>query len=403
MAEFISSQQALSQTADGKLYDNLIGDQAAADYIGFLVLKATNGDMDAALAARSAVMAGEFSVSTTQVAAQTKSFDDAKKITDIADNPTAMFSFAGVESGIDISSILQSKVYYWANTTGAGKNTQTNYHLREVFDDVGAEPDDYVPNWFDPQPVNRPPTLTVGDASNELREAGETLDHQPVGAVLEATIKLTAADPDVGDVLTYNTSGWYNAGNGTFTKAGEYGTASLDTNSGLVTYTLDPLLDLPAEAEEIDTFTMSVSDGKASSSVVDITFTINGTGDWYNASLTPIVVIKGDSVSDSDSIPFIQQNVELVKVTVTGTGDYDAQNEGFSLTGDAKLDFSGSAPNSEKNSGPEKDVSIVIGPLDATIAIVDTTPQSFDYAVDFTSQTQKDSSVTIAVDYEYWA
>jgi VCBS repeat-containing protein len=408
MAEFtFTADPTASTSVQGQLasqYTNWVNAQikAIADYIGYLVAQKT-GDVEAGKAAVAAIESGNFSITDLFNAAQQK----GSGILDVAGDPTPKLLINGLPVDIDITDFMgDPETVNWTTTAKAGKTTETTYHAREFYGTIAAG--EYPDDWADVQ-QNRAPTLTVGDASNELLEAGETLNHQLVEGVFKSEIQLTAADPD-GDTLTYNTSGWTSVqdadGNdtGVFTKAGTYGTASLDTATGLVTYTLDSSVDLPAGATEIDTFTMSVSDGEYSSSEVDITFTINGTGDWYKASLEPIVVIKGDSFPDSGSVEFDEDNVELLSVTVTGKGDYDWVNEGFSLSGDAVLNFNGvNTSNSTGNSSPEKLLNVIVGPLEANIAGADTTDESFDYAVVFDNQTQNGSYVNIVVDYQYWA
>ena len=60
--------------------------------------------------------------------------------------------------------------------------------------------------------------------------------------VTTATMTLTAADPD-GPLPSYGTTGWTAAGTNLFSRAGTYGLATLNTLTGLVSYTLNNSLD----------------------------------------------------------------------------------------------------------------------------------------------------------------
>jgi VCBS repeat-containing protein len=307
MAEPIGSQQALSQSADGNLYNALSGDGAAASLIGWLVFT-TTGDLQKGLDAMAAVNGGSFSVSTTQVAAQTKSLAEAQGTTDINGTPTATIVIDGVS--YDISSLLSSTVYYWANTTGNGKNAQTNYHMREVFTGLGDAPDDYDPNWdaannapeATPFSVEATETLSVYDANHEIT-------NRPPTDILEIDLRNGATDADsdplsvVGSVtLTGNTGSltltegttWWVSGN----------TLYIDQNSA----ELDDLLN--GDTDTL-TFSYSLTDGKSDPVETYVTVEITGTADQYNQSGTGFDVNVHDKANgnQNNQVLYVDQSV----------------------------------------------------------------------------------------------
>ncbi len=90
------------------------------------------------------------------------------------------------------------------------------------------------------------------------------------------------------------------------------------------------------------------------------------------------------------------QNVEL---TVTGTGDFDWNSEGVEITGDVEVDVLGL--NAANATGKES----LTTPLPETTVVV--IEDAYDdgvvtFAGSFTNETQKDSTVTLTLTYEYW-
>ena len=130
--------------------------------------------------------------------------------------------------------------------------------------------------------VNDLPVLTDSASSAQLLEAGGVIN---LAGISSAIIQLSKSD--VEGTPTYVTAGWTSSGGNTFTKAGTYGTFSLNTSSNLLTYTLDnnkpatqALLEnadptLPSASESC---TVSVTDGIAFASVI-IQYDIFGVND----------------------------------------------------------------------------------------------------------------------------
>lgn len=396
MAELISSQQTLSQTADGVLFANLSENQTAADYIGYLVLQESG--LEAALAARAAVMAGEgFSVSTTQVAAQTKSATEAGSLTDIVDkSPTAMFSFGGKE--YDISSILQSKVYYWSNTTGAGKKAETTYHLREVFDDVGAKPAEYDDNWF---ATNSPPTAEAIEIGfNET--ASTFVNHVRTNTDQDLkTVDLlsTANDPDGDDLTVANFKFDDSTIQPSYITIDEDGVLSIDVNSRAFD-------DLKIGVTKTIVVEYDILDGKGGVYTNTATITITGTADEYEGTSTGIMSKTHSSPTNAGGN--VNGNVLVIDPETQGAeeGWFDFSNfRSGSITASATgLTEGGEAIGISDAGGEDWDGAFKLEAAGATKdaellsgALAD---GQVDYNVRFT-QTQTTDQVTVTVDYQY--
>ncbi|MDX8470448.1 VCBS domain-containing protein, partial [Mesorhizobium sp. VK23B] len=114
--------------------------------------------------------------------------------------------------------------------------------------------------------TNDNPTVTAGAQSAQLVEAGVG-----TAGTASASIALTTGDVDSGDAAVYDgaalaADGWATADAGaTYTKTGTYGTATLDTGTGVVSYALDNAdTDTNALAQGAgvsDDFTVYVKDG----------------------------------------------------------------------------------------------------------------------------------------------
>lgn len=402
MAELISSQQTLSQTADGVLFANLSENQTAADYIGYLVLQESG--LEAALAARAAVMAGEgFSVSTTQVAAQTKSATEAGSLTDIVDkSPTAMFSFGGKE--YDISSILQSKVYYWSNTTGAGKKAETTYHLREVFDDVGAKPAEYDDNWF---ATNSPPTAEAIEIGfNET--ASTFVNHVRTNTDQDLkTVDLlsTANDPDGDDLTVANFKFDGSTVRPSYITIGEDGVLLIDVNSRDfdslkigVTKTIVVEYDIidehgavtPNTATITITGTADEAPGTAEGTVSTTHYRSDGgTGNNGGNINGNVLVVAPNGEMPADAFDF--SNYRDGSITVTQSGLTGNQNAKVSDSG--SIDWTTGTLQVDSNDTLDSSILTANALADGSV----------DYNVAFNKADDSDSiTVTLNYKYDYW-
>src|SRR5439155_933371 len=132
--------------------------------------------------------------------------------------------------------------------------------------------------------TNDNPTVTAGAQNFTLVEAGVG-----TAGTAAASITLTKADPDSGDAAVYDgtaltTNGWATSDAGaTYTKTGTYGTATLTTATGVVSYALDnadtDTNALAGGAGVSDNFTVYVKDGSTGTASAAVNFAITGTND----------------------------------------------------------------------------------------------------------------------------
>jgi VCBS repeat-containing protein len=133
--------------------------------------------------------------------------------------------------------------------------------------------------------TNDTPTIVAGSASTDLTESGGV--NNAISGTLTSTATMTLADRDSGDTPSFDstaliTNGWVNDGGGFFHKIGTYGTATLNTATGQVTYGLN---DNDSDTQALQTgdtqhdiFTLYVTDGTAGSSTT-VDFTVHGAND----------------------------------------------------------------------------------------------------------------------------
>ncbi|MCK1575097.1 VCBS domain-containing protein [Bradyrhizobium sp. 174] len=179
--------------------------------------------------------------------------------------------------------------------------------------------------------TNDNPTVTAGAQSVQLVESGVG-----TAGTASASITLTKADPDTGDSAVYDntamttTGGWATGDGGvTYSKTGIYGTATLTSATGLVSYALnnaDPDTNaLAGGASVSDNFTVYVKDGSTGTASTAVNFAITGTNDApvgvaghtlnYTENHAATAIDPALTVSDVD-------NANLVSATVQITGNY---------------------------------------------------------------------------------
>ncbi|HEY6631130.1 MAG TPA: VCBS domain-containing protein [Rhizobiaceae bacterium] len=126
-------------------------------------------------------------------------------------------------------------------------------------------------------------TLLAGRQSGLIVEAGVDAKGSALVGTASALIWAVASDADAGDVVTFDTAGWTALDATHFAKNGVYGSAVLDTASGVISYTLDNARAatnaLAAKAAAADVFSVTVRDAAGASTTQQARFAITGTAD----------------------------------------------------------------------------------------------------------------------------
>lgn len=128
--------------------------------------------------------------------------------------------------------------------------------------------------------VDDAPTVSAGAPSASLAEAGGVNNGQ---TGVDASV-VVLAKSDVDSVLHYDTTGWLANEDGTFTKVGQYGSATLDPLHDTVTYHLDnamPATQALAGGQHVtDDFTIAViEDNGALTAATQVAFAVTGAND----------------------------------------------------------------------------------------------------------------------------
>ncbi|MFB9984722.1 beta strand repeat-containing protein [Mesorhizobium kowhaii] len=158
--------------------------------------------------------------------------------------------------------------------------------------------------------TNENPTVTAGPQSVQLVEAGFG-----TAGTAAASIALTKGDVDAGDAAVYDgtaltTHGWATSNGGvTYTTTGIYGTATLTTGTGVVSYALDnadtDTNGLAQGAGVSDNFTVYVKDGSSGTASTAVNFAITGTND------APDIHIVATGAADSAAAALNEANAGL--------------------------------------------------------------------------------------------
>jgi VCBS repeat-containing protein len=125
--------------------------------------------------------------------------------------------------------------------------------------------------------------LIPGEQSGPIVEAGMAADGSPLVGTSSASIWAVKGDPDAGDTATFDTSGWAMLDSTHLAKNGVYGVAVLDTETGVIKYTLDnsrAVTNAIADEELVtDAFSVTVVDTNGASTTEQAEFSITGTND----------------------------------------------------------------------------------------------------------------------------
>lgn len=138
--------------------------------------------------------------------------------------------------------------------------------------------------------ANTTPTLTIGQQDRRIVEDGYNYDYSPNP---NATIQLTTADADAGDVASFDATGWtvVNGDPTKLSKKGTYGSVVLDTTTGELDYKLDdarPATNALSENQSAsDAFTVTVKDTFGASVTKTARFAIIGADDPTTATFSP--------------------------------------------------------------------------------------------------------------------
>jgi VCBS repeat-containing protein len=190
--------------------------------------------------------------------------------------------------------------------------------------------------------TNSGPTITVGNADNELTEAGVSGADTDVLGTSVSAIKMTKADADGTasyDKVVMENNGWTTTDSGaTYTKTGVYGDATFTVLTEEVSYKLDDTRDATQELNKdstniTDSFTIFVKDDSGETASANAVFTIKGTNDapkvlgsseagGSTVSETTSITSKTSVVADINAID-IDGNDTKLNYSIVDNGNTD--------------------------------------------------------------------------------
>ena len=197
-------------------------------------------------------------------------------------------------------------------------------------------------------PQNDAPVLTAAAPSNKLVEAGVSSSGSTLPGTSTATLLLSKSDADGNATASYDISGWTDLGGGKVSKTGLYGTAVLNTASGLVTYTLDNARNatnaLSGGTAVQDGFDVTIRDTAGAIATQRASFTITGTNDAPSITAGTQSQALVETGIGSGGVDIFGNSIATTWLTMTDpdTGDVlTVQNAGWTSTVDGKLTRSG--------------------------------------------------------------
>jgi VCBS repeat-containing protein len=412
-----ATQGELASSYTNELSAYLQGD--GADYVAFLSYVASGStDVEAALALKDAVEAGNFSLSGLFSAAQSKTGEVPG---DDITNPTPTLTVTladGSSVTIDLTAMLTGlDTETW---TTIAKKAGTIYHTREFYGD-SREPDDYDANWA---ADNAPP-----DAKEIIASVTE-YDEHAAGADLTGTAKLVTVnlldsqyvtDPD-GDTLSVVTDSVTLVGGGElpdYITVNSDGTISIDTNSAefdtlykgdttnidltyqitdgvnapvtntvdlTITGTADKFIGSTDVSASVTSGSATVASGFSTTWDGSLNFTLTAPAGAFDFAGTAVVTVTGDIDNDhADNV-----NDEYVNVTLEGGSAVKLETWAFDTTG----------PNQEGSTDYSTDTaSANFASVDKTVSVsYDSNTAGGTNGVDGLSLV----GVAVTADYTYW-
>jgi len=360
-----------------------------ADIAAYLAY-VSGSTVEEAIALKTAIMNGEFSLSGLFGAAQSKTGEvDGANVTD----PVPTLTVGNVT--IDLSAMLgELETASWDTVTK--KDTIT--HTREFYSE-SSEPDGYSTDWTDPVGNQAPTAEAIVLALTEYDEHAEANEDPVIETV---NLLAGASDPD-GDALSVVADSVTLSGGDDLPEYISYadGILSIDLNH-------TSLDDLYLGDEWTVPIEYQITDGNYTiSNTVDLTIT--GTADQFTDS-TKITIEKigDDAYTESGSYALLGFDWSNGSVDVTGYGDYDFKNESFTVSGDVDSNYTGLNSAGKDGIANYENNFITVDPTQELDT--DWSDDGYlDYSVAFTGAvdgyTDADldaSEVSIELTYDYW-
>lgn len=399
-------QGTLSSTYTNAL-STYLQNEEGADIVAYLAYVANGGDVEAALALKAQVEAGNFALADLFAAAQSKTGEvDGESIADPDPSLTVMFD-DGTSVTVNLSAMLTGlDTEMWETIV----KKSTIFHSREFFSE-SQEPDGYTDDWAAPQ--NAAPTATPLEWSVTEYDEHATANTDPVIAQIDLLSSASDADGDALSVIAGSVK--IDNGDGTFDPLPAY--LSVDASGNLVIDTNSAEFDTLYRNSTLNLdIVYEITDGTHTiANTVDLTIT--GTADQFAASTDASASVSNgfDTTNWDGAFSFVLAAPSdafdfsgVATVTVTGDIDNnaadDANDEFVVVTlegGDsASLGAWDTPPNQEgaaNYSTLSGDVSF--SSSDATVSVsYDSNTAGGVNGVDGLSLVQVD----VTADYAYW-
>ena len=217
-------------------------------------------------------------------------------------------------------------------------------------------------------------------------------------AVITGSVAGNDTDADDGAVLSFSMTD--DVAGLTFHENGSY---SFDAgNAAYQSLTAGQTMDVVAN--------YTVTDEHGASSASTLTLTVHGANEAAPPAPEPTLhtatvqwAVDGKTDPNGGHLDLLGSNWDNFHLSVNGTGDFDWDQEGFTLTGDATATYQGpEGTNSVGNAGPEAQLNFSTGDVAVSVDVSKLADGSFDYALTLTHETSDKSDVNLTFTYDYW-
>ncbi|HEY4691783.1 MAG TPA: Ig-like domain-containing protein, partial [Anaerolineae bacterium] len=188
--------------------------------------------------------------------------------------------------------------------------------LRVTIDIFGEDQQTFQQQITAVVPANFAPLISVETPPPVI----EATSSDPGTPIASAHIVISDIEDEAAfDVAALTAAGWIDLGGGNFSRTGSFGTATLDTTTSIITYTLNnALADSLGQGDvQLDTFVIAVVDALGATTTASVDFTVTGVND------PPLASDDGQTTGEDT----------LLSASVPAASDVDGVIASYALAG----------------------------------------------------------------------
>lgn len=340
-----------------------------------------------AIALRSAIQAGTFTLSNLFTAAQSKT----GAVSDVAGKPDPLMTVTYTVDGVEKSYTIHLAEFMSGEARSTWKDSGKNgqFHTREYLTDVNHDlPSDYNEHWDD---LNQAPTAQNYDFGN-LQETDANADgsHQAGDFTVSIDLETLVSDDKPISELSFSV--------GTLPDG-----VTFDQNTHQIIVDQNSAAFDFLKKGETKTYKIeyTVTDKEGLSAKAEVSFTVVGTADKYHDTQT-FSFEKTDGSAQGSGFThtfFLHEGFDYSGlVNVSGDGDLNQKNESVKFT----VDGSGWTYQGTENGNDGQLDTLTHYAHDFGLSSVQLSDGKVIVTGDFSSPVANGSTANVTLDYDYW-